>query len=98
MRRSSDEDHSVAKQTKGELVSAVQGFDYGRLDAPVAEKARAAAEHIRDRVKKTLQDIIEIGDELLAVKEALPHGRFLPWLRAEFGWGHRLAENFISVA
>jgi hypothetical protein len=50
------------------------------------------------RVKKTVEDIIEVGNDLLAVKEALPHGQFLPWLRAEFGWGERSAQNFMSVA
>jgi hypothetical protein len=34
----------------------------------------------------------------LAVKEVLPHGQFLPWLRAEFGWAERTARYFMSVA
>src|SRR5947208_15313192 len=34
----------------------------------------------------------------LAVKEALEHGHFGPWLKAEFGWGERTAQNFMSVA
>lgn len=88
----------MAKQPKGELVPVVQGFDYSPLEAPVAQKLRSTAERIRERVKKTLEDIIEIGNDLLGVKDALPHGQFLPWIRAEFGWGERLAENFISVA
>lgn len=32
------------------------------------------------------------------MKEALPHGQFLPWLRAEFGWSERSAQNFMGVA
>ena len=28
----------------------------------------------------------------------MPHGQFLPWLRAEFGWSERSAQNFMSVA
>src|SRR5262249_26841287 len=35
---------------------------------------------------------------LQAVKEALPHGQFTPWLKAEFGWSERSAQNFMSVA
>lgn len=88
----------MAKQPKGELVPVVQGFDYSPLEAPVAQKLRSTAERIRERVKKTLEDIIEIGNDLLAVKDSLPQGQFLRWLKAEFGWGERLAENFISVA
>jgi gas vesicle protein len=86
----------VAKQPKGELV--VVGFNYGLLETKLADKVRSAADRIRERVKKTVEDIIEVGNDLLAVKEALPHGQFLPWLKAEFGWSERSAQNFMSVA
>jgi hypothetical protein len=86
----------VAKQPKGELV--VVGFNYDLLETKLANKVRSAADRIRERVKKTVEDIIEVGNDLLAVKEALPHGQFLPWLKAEFGWGERSAQNFMSVA
>jgi Protein of unknown function (DUF3102) len=32
------------------------------------------------------------------VKDALDHGQFLSWLKAEFGWAERTARNFMSVA
>src|SRR5437660_559657 len=86
----------MAKQPKGELV--VLGFDYSPLEAKVAEKVRSSAEAIRQQVRNTLENAIKIGQELLDVKEALPHGQFLPWLRAEFQWAERTAYNFISVA
>jgi hypothetical protein len=86
----------VAKQPEGVLV--VVGFNYDLLETKLADKVRGAADRIRERVKKTVEDIIEVGNDLLAVKEALPHGQFLPWLRAEFGWSERSAENFMSVA
>jgi hypothetical protein len=86
----------VAKQPKGELV--VVGFNYDLLEAKVAEKVRTSADRIRERVKKTVEDIIDVGNELLAVKEALEHGQFGPWLKAEFGWSERTAQNFMSVA
>ena len=86
----------MAKQPKGELV--VVGFNYELLETKVAEQARSSAERIRQKVKKTLEAIIEVGQDLVAVKEALPHGQFGPWLRAEFGWGERMAQNFMAVA
>jgi hypothetical protein len=86
----------VAKQPKGELV--VVGFNYDLLETKLADKVRSAADRIRERVKKTVEDIIEVGNDLLAVKESLPHGQFLPWLKAEFGWGERSAQNFMNVA
>lgn len=86
----------MAKQPKGELV--VVGFNYDLLETKLADKVRNAADRIRERVKKTVEDIVEVGNDLLAVKEALPHGQFLPWIKAEFGWGERTAQNFMSVA
>ena len=86
----------MAKQAKGELV--VVGFNYDLIEAKVAEQARSSAESIRQKVKKSIEDIIGIGNDLLAVKEALPHGQFVPWLQAEFGWAERTARNFMSVA
>jgi hypothetical protein len=86
----------VAKQPKGELV--VVGFNYELLETEVAEQARSSADRIRQKVKKTLEAIIEVGQDLVTVKEALPHGQFGPWLKAEFGWGERMAQNFMSVA
>lgn len=86
----------MAKQPKGELV--VVGFNYDLLETKLADKLRNAADRIRERVKKTVEDIIEVGNDLLAVKEALPHGQFLPWIKAEFGWSERTAQNFMSVA
>ena len=62
------------------------GFNYDVLEPKVAEQARSSAERIRAKVKKTVEDIIDVRNDLLAVKEALPHGQFLPWLKAEFGW------------
>jgi hypothetical protein len=86
----------VAKQPRGELV--VVGFNYDQLETKVADKVRNAADRIRERIKKTVEDISEVRNDLLAVKEALPHGQFLPWLRAEFGWSERSAQNFMGVA
>jgi hypothetical protein len=90
------EERPVARQPKGELI--VVGFNYELLEARVAEKARSSAQRIRDKVKRTIEDIIEVGNDLLAVREALPHGQFGPWLAAEFGWTERTARNFMAVA
>ena len=88
----------MAKQPKGELLPIVVGFNYDLLESKVAEQVRSRADRIRERVKKTVEDIIEVGNDLLAVKDALKHGQFSPWLKAEFGWSERTAQNFMSVA
>jgi hypothetical protein len=86
----------LAKQPKDELV--VVGYNYDLLEARVAEQVRSSAQRVRDKVKRTIEDIIEVGKDLLAVREALPHGQFSPWLAAEFGWTERTARNFMAVA
>lgn len=68
-------------------------FDYADMD-----DVRRLTDEIRERVKRTARDIIEIGERLIRVKERLGHGRFLDWLDAEFDWSERTAERLIGVA
>lgn len=72
-------------------------FDYESLPATTAIMARTAAERIKLRLKRTVEDIIEIGRELTAVKAELPHGQFLPWIDSEFEMTKDTAQNFMSV-
>jgi hypothetical protein len=74
------------------------GFSYSPLDRPTADRLRSAAVRIRAKIKRTLQDIIDVGNELRAAKAVLARGQFGPWLRAEFGWSERTARNFMAVA
>jgi hypothetical protein len=73
-------------------------YDYAALDKPTAALAQQAAGAIKEKIKRAAQDIVDIGAALLQVKAALPHGHFLPWLDAEFGWSERQARNFMQVA
>jgi hypothetical protein len=90
---------SFMPKPKGENnVPAIVGFNYDLLETKVAEKVRSSADRIRERINKTVEDIIAVGNELLAVKDSLDHGQFGPWLKAEFGWSERSARNFMAVA
>ncbi len=73
-------------------------FDYAVLPAEVAGQARLAAERIRTKLKRTAQDIVEIGRDLAAQKEALPHGQFGAWLNAEFDMSQQTAVRMMQVA
>jgi hypothetical protein len=42
--------------------------------------------------------VIEIGRELLSIKDQLGHGRFGEWVEAECGFTQRSAENYIKAA
>jgi len=88
----------VAKIVAGALVALNCDFDYSLLSPKKAANIQRSANRIRGKVKCTIEDIITIGQELLLVKEELPHGQFGPWLLLEFGWVDRTARNFMAVA
>lgn len=55
-----------------------------------------------DRIRKLAADvtrgIIEIGNELIAAKAEIGHGNFTEWLKENFDWTDRTAQNFMRVA
>ena len=73
-------------------------FDYANLDAITAEFVQQQTSQIRILMRRTAQDIVEIGQRLVSIKEKLGHGYFLEWLVTEFD-GHRdTANKFMQVA
>jgi hypothetical protein len=72
-------------------------FDYQILDSQPRSLVQQKTEEIRKRLKRSAQDIWEIGQKLVEVREQLNHGQFEAWIKAEFGWSRRTAYNFISV-
>lgn len=68
---------------------------YDGLSRSAASMARGAAERIRAHKRRA---VLEVGRELLAVKEKLPHGHFEKWLSIEFSWDVRTARNYMAAA
>ncbi|MBU1106976.1 MAG: DUF3102 domain-containing protein, partial [Candidatus Riflebacteria bacterium] len=81
-----------------ELQPQQQAFNYFALSNDVAIEARAAAERIKIRLRRTAEDIVEIGRELIDIKNKLTHGQFLPWVEAEFDMDKMSASRFMQVA
>jgi hypothetical protein len=52
---------------------------------------------IRDLVKRTRENIVEIGCRLAEVRENIDHGVWLDWLETEFDWSDQTARNFIHI-
>lgn len=77
---------------------ALASFDYSALPADVAAEAVEVARRIKGRTRRIGQEIIEIGRDLILIKDRVGHGNFLPWLEAEFGWSERTAQNYIQSA
>lgn len=84
--------------SRGRSMGEVSLFDYAGLSVADQVAVQSAAVRIRDRMKRTVEDIIAIGQDLIAVKDKLPHGAFLPWIEAEFGMSENAARNFMRVA
>lgn len=73
-------------------------FDYASLDAAAASFVQQQTGEIRALMKRTAQDIIEVGQRLIEVKKTLGHGNFRAWLSAEFDWTDETARRFMNVA
>lgn len=73
-------------------------FDYGMLDAETRIVVQQRTGEIRTLVRKSAQDIIDIGTKLHEVKARLGHGQFGDWLSAEFEWSKDTAGRFMQVA
>lgn len=81
------------------MIEAVQtSFAYSDLAPDTRAIVEAATDRLHVLERKTGEQIIEIGKLLIQVKGDIPHGQFLPWLDAEFGWSERAAQNFMAVA
>lgn len=73
-------------------------FDYGQLDAETRIVVQQRTEEIKVLVRRSAQDIIDIGNKLIDVKARLGHGNFGGWLESEFSWSEGTARRFINVA
>jgi hypothetical protein len=75
--------------------------DLVHIDTAVAMTTASLAERaqrIRSLVVNARMSIIAIGQELIAAKAEVRHGEWLPWLKAEFGWSHKTAWQYMQVA
>ena len=48
-------------------------------------------------MKRTAENIVSVGRHLSDAKKRLARGCWLPWLKKEFSWTDRTAENYIRV-
>jgi len=79
-------------------ISEEQGFDYNALNSETRITVQRRTSEIKSLMRRTAQDIINIGQKLIEVKEQLGHGQFRNWLKTEFDWSVRTAARFMQVA
>lgn len=73
-------------------------FDYSSLDDDTRTFVQEKAQAIQTRLKRTAEDIIAIGFDLIDVKAKLQYGLFVAWLQSEFEMNPRSAQRFMQVA
>ena len=90
---------AVAKEEPNYMQMIQAGlFSYTSLDIETRVVVQQRTEEIKTLMRRTAQDIIDIGTKLIEVKERLGHGNFGGWLESEFGWTDKTARRFMSVA
>ena len=75
-----------------------QNFDYSNLDAETVYFIKEQTGEIRTLMKRTAQDIIQIGQKLIEIKKRLGYGQYRKWIETEFHWGKSTANSFENVA
>jgi DUF3102 family protein len=76
----------------------IEGFNYAILDEDLATQCQAAAGRIKGRFRTTTLEIVEIGRDLIAIQDKMPHGAWGPWIEAEFGFTDRTAQHYMNTA
>lgn len=93
--------YGVAAPSNGVIIpppAEVALFDYSALDIESRIVVQQRAHEIKGLMRRAGEDIVEIGRKMIEVKARLPHGKFTPWLQAEFGCSLDTANNFMNVA
>jgi hypothetical protein len=87
------------KTSKGEakpLAAKQHQPAVAELDEATRAKFAPQAERIRALGRLTYSAAVEIGRTLLEVKNRMEHDMWGPWLRAEFSWSERKAQQPMS--
>lgn len=89
-------DEPLSEQSQ-KLLTQEKGFDYAVLSPQIRTLVQSKTSELKSLMRRSSQDIIDIGQNLIEVKEQLGHGNFGAWLKAEFDWSLRTAGRFMQV-
>jgi hypothetical protein len=79
-------------------VSVFTTYDYTVLPTEAAALAKRTAQKFRQHWRRNSKEIIELGTDLIRLKDELGYGRFGEWLEAEFGCDARTAQRYLRAA
>ena len=74
-----------------------QNFNYTALETEARIFVQQHIRQIKSPIRRTSQDIIEIGEKLSDVKQQLGHGNFINWLKFKFDWSESTAARSMQV-
>lgn len=72
-------------------------FDYSTLDTHTRVFVETRTAEIKVLVKRSAEDLVEIGRMVTEVKAHLGHGNFSAWREAEFRWSERTTQNLMAI-
>ncbi|MUG96556.1 DUF3102 domain-containing protein [Scytonema sp. UIC 10036] len=90
--------HGLSSKQSQQLLTQEKDFDYAVLSPQVRILVQSKTSELKSLMRRSAQDLIDIGQKLTEVKEQLGHGNFGVWLKAEFDWSVRTAGRFMQVA
>ena len=73
------------------------GFNYDELSQQDSEIIQQKTRTIKNLARITAESIIQIGKNLIDVKQALPRGKFYAWAESEFPWSVKMVNRFMRV-
>lgn len=79
------------------VFTELANFNYDKLDNEACSLVKQRTDEIKNLIRHSAQDICDIGQKLIEVKEELGHGKFVMWLNAEFNWSESAARKFMQV-
>jgi len=78
----------------GDEVESTTG---GVFEDPLWTRINMKYREVESSARSTVQSAVELGGMLLEKKSDLPHGDWLPWVRAHFEGSERQAQRFIQL-
>ncbi|WP_013334623.1 DUF3102 domain-containing protein [Gloeothece verrucosa] len=91
------EDESLSQILQQQITDKISSFDYAVLSPEIRNLVQNRTCELKSLMRRSAQDMIEIGQKLIEVKEQLGHGYFRAWLKTEFEWSIRTATRFMQV-
>lgn len=68
------------------------------VPAALSEELRSTAARVRERLGSVTANVIEVGRELIAVKNRVQHGQFIHWVETACGLSRRMAQLMMRAA